>query len=75
MHVIKENITELSPRVPMYYVQCMKLVVYRKGYLSSLENKKMKTLLGLSRERYTYLFYICIDEVQCKLKILCRLSA
>ena len=44
-----------------YYVKCMKLVAYKKGYLFCIE-EWMKTLIGLSRERYTYVLYIFIDE-------------
>ena len=29
----------------------------------------MKTLIGLSRARYTYVLYIFIDEAKCKIKI------
>ena len=62
--------------VSEYYVQCIKLVVCTKGYLSNLANEKMKALLGLSRESYTYVFYIRIDKLKCELKFcLVRLRA
>ena len=54
----------------------MKLVACTKAHgrlFVLLRNEKIKTLLGLSRERYTYVFYIQIDEEKCKLKLCLKL--
>ena len=49
MLAIKGNIAELCAWLSEYYV---KLVVYTKDYFSNLTNENIKTVLGLSRERY-----------------------
>ena len=54
----------------------MKLVACTKAHrrlFVLLRNEEIKALLGLSRERYTYVFYIRIDEAKCKLKLCLKL--